>query len=108
DARRKIWNGAVDHFPVLIVQPAGVRDIQAAVRFATSTNLPLSVRSGGHGYTGAAIGDRGLAIDLSSMQQVSVDPEQRIARAETGATWVEFNAATQPFGLTVPSGKLSS
>ena len=46
--------------------------------------------------------DGGLVIDLSQMRGVDVDGDARIARAEGGATWLDFDAATQAFGLVTP------
>jgi FAD/FMN-containing dehydrogenase len=108
DTARMVCNASIDRRPAVIVQPAGTADVQAAVAFAVSNDLPLSVRGGGHGVSGAAIAGGGVTIDLRSMKRIRVDPVRRIAVAETGLTWAEFNAATQQDGLTVPSGKLSS
>jgi FAD/FMN-containing dehydrogenase len=108
DAARTVANAAIDRRPALIVRPARTADVQAAVRFAVANDLPLSVRSGGHAVSGAAIVEGGVTIDLRSMTWIGGDPELRVARAETGLTWAELNAATQHHGLTVPSGKLST
>jgi FAD/FMN-containing dehydrogenase len=108
DSARSICNASIDRYPAAIVRPAGTADVQAAVDFASGNELPLSVRSGGHAVSGAAIADGGVTIDLRSMKGIRIDPERRIARAETGLNWAEFNAETQQYGLTVPSGKLSS
>jgi FAD/FMN-containing dehydrogenase len=47
-------------------------------------------------------------IDLSPMRSVRVDPEARTARADGGATWADFDAATQAFGLATTGGLISS
>ena len=47
-------------------------------------------------------------IDLSRMRGVEVDGAARIARAEGGATWLDFDAATQAFGLVTPGGVVGS
>jgi FAD/FMN-containing dehydrogenase/ubiquinone/menaquinone biosynthesis C-methylase UbiE len=107
DAARIVANAAIDRRPAIIVRPAREADVQAAVEFAVANDLPLSVRSGGHAVSGAAIVEGGVTIDLRSMKAIHVDPELRIATAETGLNWAEFNAETQKYGLTVPSGKLS-
>jgi FAD/FMN-containing dehydrogenase len=52
--------------------------------------------------------DGGLVIDLSPMRAVDVDPQARIARADGGATWIDFDAATQAFGLVTPGGVVGS
>jgi FAD/FMN-containing dehydrogenase len=47
-------------------------------------------------------------IDLSGMRGVRVDPVNRTAHAEGGATWGDFNAATYPFGLAATGGIIST
>ena len=47
-------------------------------------------------------------IDLSGMRDVQVDPEQRTARAQGGATWGIFNDATHAHGLATTGGVVST
>ena len=42
------------------------------------------------------------------MRNVSVDPENRIAISQGGATWLDFDAATQAHGLVTPGGVVGS
>ncbi len=105
---RKIWNGMIDRRPALIIQCETTNDVIEAVKFATSQNLIISVRGGGHNITGNAVCDGGLMIDLSLMKKVEVDPELRTAIAEGGATWADFDKATQAFGLATTGGIVST
>jgi FAD/FMN-containing dehydrogenase len=50
----------------------------------------------------------GVVIDLASMRGVRVDPVGSTARAEGGATWGDFNAATHAFGLATTGGIIST
>lgn len=84
ESSRKIWNGMIDKKPVLIARCAGAEDVINAVKFSKEHNLVFSIRGGGHNVAGTAIAEGGLVIDLSAMRNVTVDPEQRIARAEGG------------------------
>jgi FAD/FMN-containing dehydrogenase len=52
--------------------------------------------------------DDGLVIDLSPMRRVDVDRDARIARVEGGATWLDFDSASQAFGLVTPGGIVGS
>ncbi|MDN3522591.1 FAD-binding oxidoreductase [Halomonas ramblicola] len=108
DEARRVFNGLVDRRPAMIVRCAGVADVIAAVDFARESALPIAVRGGGHGVTGSAVGDEGLVIDLSPMRSVWVDPRQRVARAEGGATWGDFDHETQAFGLATTGGIVPS
>jgi FAD/FMN-containing dehydrogenase len=104
EAARKIWNGAIDRYPAMIVRCRGVADIVAAVRFARERDLLVAVRGGGHGVAGFAICDGGLVLDCSAMKGVRVDPAARTARAEPGVLWGEFDHETQAFGLATTGG----
>lgn len=105
---RRIWNGMIDRRPGLIVQCAGEADVMAAVRLAGVHQLLVSVRGGGHNVAGNAVCQDGMMIDLSAMRGVYVDPEARIARAAGGATWGDFDAETQAFGLATTGGLISA
>ena len=101
---RKVWNGMIDRRPALIARCAGVTDVAAAVGFARSHGLLLSVRGGGHNTPGIAVCEGGLMIDLAGMRSVRVDPAQCTARVEGGATWSDFDRETQLFGLATTGG----
>jgi FAD/FMN-containing dehydrogenase len=104
DAARAIWNGAIDRRPACIARCTGVADVVTAVRFARDRDLPVGVRSGGHGVGGHALCDGGLVIDLSPMKAIRVDPAARTARAEAGVLWGELDRETQLFGLATVGG----
>jgi FAD binding domain/Berberine and berberine like len=105
---REIWNGMIDRRPATIARCHGVADIISSVNFARKHKLLVSVRGGGHNVAGNAVCDGGLMIDLSGMRSIRVDPVQRTARAEAGATWGEFDRETQAFGLATPGGQIST
>src|ERR671925_1797894 len=104
DAARAIWNGAIDRHPAWIVRCTGVADVVAAVRFARERDLPVAVRSGGHGVGGHSLCDGGLVIDLSPLKGIRVDPVARTAWAEAGVLWGELDRETQLFGLATVGG----
>jgi FAD/FMN-containing dehydrogenase len=108
DAARKVWNGMIDKRPALIVRCAGVADVISAVNFARTNRLLVAVRGGGHNVAGNAVCDGGIVIDLSRMKGMRVDPAARIARAQAGLTWGEFDRETQAFGLATTGGLVST
>jgi FAD/FMN-containing dehydrogenase len=108
DEARRIYNGLIDKRPALIARPRGTADVAAAIAFARESGLEVSIRGGGHGVAGRAVADGALMIDLSLMRVVSVDPDARVARAEGGATWGEFNDATAQYGLATTGGIIST
>ncbi|TMJ44877.1 MAG: FAD-dependent oxidoreductase, partial [Alphaproteobacteria bacterium] len=108
DEARTVWNGMINRRPALIARCTGAADVIAAVRFARTHGLLVSVRGGGHNITGNAVCEGGLMIDLSPMKSVRVDPVRRTARAEAGLTWGEYNRETQAFGLASTGGVVST
>ena len=104
DDARTIWNAMIDRHPALIARCAGVADVIQAVNFARTHDLLVAVRGGGHNVAGNAVCEGGLMIDLSPMKSVRVDPVHRIARAEPGLTWRDFDHETQAFGLATTGG----
>ncbi len=108
DAARTVFNGMIDRRPGLIARPADTADVQRCVRFAREHELLVSVNCGGHSVQGYGVCDAGLMIDLANMKSVKVDPQSRVASAEAGVNWGEFDAATQEHGLAVTGGRASS
>jgi hypothetical protein len=107
DQARRVWNADIDRRPAMIARCASPADVAAAVTFAATNGLEITVRGGAHSMSGAAVADRGLMIDLSQLNQVSVDPQVKRARAGGGALLADLDAATQAHGLAVPAGVVS-
>ncbi len=105
---RRVYNAMIERRPALVVRCANAGDVMSAVRFAGEHDLDLAVRGGGHSVPGFGTCDGGVVIDLSGMRGVRVDPVNRTARAEGGATWGDFNAATHAFGLATTGGIVST
>jgi FAD/FMN-containing dehydrogenase len=101
---RKVWNATVDRRPALIARCLDTADVQAAVRFAATHRMLVSVRGGGHHIAGNAVADKGLMIDLSGMKAVSIDAAKRTARVAPGALLADFDRAAQAHGLATPLG----
>lgn len=108
DRARRGFNALIDRRPAVIVRCVSADDIAIALAFAQGYELEVAVRGGGHNPAGHCVCDGGLVIDLSQMRSVEVDPEKRIARAEGGATWLDFDTATQALGLVTPGGVVVS
>jgi FAD/FMN-containing dehydrogenase len=104
---RRIWNGAFDRRPALIVRCAGSADVVQAVNFGRNQDLLIAVRAGGHSLSGQSVCDGGLMIDLSPMRGVRVDPLARTARVEAGSLLGDLDRESQAFGLATPAGRVS-
>ncbi len=108
DDARTVHNGMIDRRPAAIVRCASVDDVIATVNYAREEGLDLSVRGGGHSVPGFGTNDDGVVCDLSAMREVEVDPENRTARVQGGATWNDFDAAAHPHGLATTGGIIST
>ncbi|MET8536545.1 FAD-binding oxidoreductase [Streptomyces sp. NPDC005065] len=109
DAARALYQGrAADEGPALIAQCADEEDVATVLRYASAHDIPVAVRSGGHGSDGYAMPGGALVIDLSAMREVTVDPETRVLRAQPGVKLGEMDAAAQQHGLAVPAGTVTS
>ncbi|MFD3779013.1 FAD-binding oxidoreductase [Streptomyces sp. NPDC058612] len=108
DEARKVYNAMIDRRPNVVVRCVNAGDVMAAVDFARENELDLAVRGGGHSVPGFGTCDGGVVADLSGMRGVRVDPLRQTARAEGGATWGDFDAATHAFGLATTGGIVST
>lgn len=104
DTRRATFNATIDRRPLEIHICAELAHVVAAVHRARELGAPISIRGGGHGVAGHCIGEGAVVVDLSGMRRVRVDPERRIATAEGGATWEDYDSATTPYGLASTGG----
>ena len=107
EEHRKVWNGMIDRYPLLIARCVHIDDVVASVNFARKHGLLVAVRGGGHQVAGHGTCDNGLVIDLSPMRNIEIDPEMRVARVEPGCNWGDVDRATQTYGLAVPGGVVS-
>jgi len=108
DTTRRSFNALIDRRPAVIARCRGTNDVAVAFDFARAHELEVAVRGGGHNPAGHCVCDGGLVIDLSLMRTVTVDEKARIARTDGGATWLDFDSATQAFGLVTPGGVVVS
>jgi FAD/FMN-containing dehydrogenase len=103
----RIWNGMVTKAPALAIQPASTADVAAIVRFARDHRLLISVKGGGHNIGGTAISENGLLLDLSQMNDVSVDAARKLAQVGPGCRLKDVDRATQQHGLATVLGFIS-
>jgi len=105
---RALFNAMIDKRPALIARCASAEDVARVIGFARAHDLPLAIRGGGHNGGGLGSVDDGVIADLSLLHSISVDPETRTVRVGGGCTWNEVDVATNPHGLAVPCGIIST
>jgi FAD/FMN-containing dehydrogenase len=91
--------------PGLVLQVSSTAEVVDALAFARAQDVPLAVRSGGHGISGRSTNDGGIVIDLSRMNSIEViDKEKRRVRMGAGARWTDVATALAPHGWALSSG----
>ncbi|MEE1829491.1 LLM class flavin-dependent oxidoreductase [Streptomyces sp. SP17KL33] len=96
-----LWSGS----PGLVLRPATPQEVAEALRYARAQDVPMAVRSGGHGISGRATNDGGIVLDLGALDAVElIDRERRLVRVGPGARWGDVATALAPHGLAISSG----
>jgi alkanesulfonate monooxygenase SsuD/methylene tetrahydromethanopterin reductase-like flavin-dependent oxidoreductase (luciferase family)/FAD/FMN-containing dehydrogenase len=92
--------------PGLVLPVKSAAEVADALAFARShPELPLGIRSGGHGISGRSTNNGGIVIDLSAMNTIDVlDRQTRRVRIGPGARWMDVAAALAPYGWALSSG----
>lgn len=92
--------------PGLVLRPRTVDEVVQAVAVAREhRELPLGVRSAGHGISGRSTNDGGIVLDVGALDSIEVlDEHRRLVRVGPGARWQEVAAALQPHGWVITSG----
>src|SRR5437763_856657 len=104
DDARALYNAMIEKHPAAIAYCVDDADVAAAIGFARERGLQLAVRCGGHNGAGLGSVDDGLVIDLSSMNDVTVDPSARTVGVQGGALLSDVDRATHEHGFAVPAG----
>jgi FAD/FMN-containing dehydrogenase len=108
DEARTLFNSMIDRRPAAIACCESVDDVVACLAAARREGVAIAVRAGGHSVAGVSMCDHGLVIDVRRMNEITVDPVARTARSGAGATWGQFDAATQAHGLATTGGRVST
>ncbi|PZR52635.1 FAD-linked oxidase [Xylanimonas oleitrophica] len=91
--------------PGLVLRPRGTSEVVEALAYARTQDVPLGIRSGGHGISGRSTNDGGIVVDLGALDHVEVlDHATRRVRVGAGATWGKVAAELAPHGWAITSG----
>ncbi|MFC4495408.1 FAD-binding oxidoreductase [Streptomyces ovatisporus] len=100
-----VWNGLKpDRFPEVIVLAATEDDVPRALARARAEGLRVSLRSGGHNWSGAQLRDGAMLLDLSRLNRCVIDPASRTATVGPATTSRVLASALEPHGLAFPFG----
>lgn len=99
------FGGLVERTPSVVLRPASVESVTAALAVAREQRLPVSTRGAGHAQSGQSLGS-GLVLDMTSLGRVvGFDDARSLVEVEGGATWrtvtdAAFARGALPLGLT--------
>lgn len=88
----------------IVVQPGSPEEVAAIVRIAADAGSSLVPRGGGMSYTHTYVPERTGAtlLDARRLNRIEVNPDDRVAVVEVGATWEEIYLAVSEHGLRTP------
>src|SRR2546430_762762 len=106
DTRRVLYNTRFDAIrPQGVARCASADDVRECVAFASSTGVPLALRSGGHSYGGWSTGV-GLVIDTGPLNAVDVSADRVVVGG--GARLIDVYAKTASAGAGVAGGSCAT
>ncbi len=82
-----IDNSRTRTLPALVIRANSNDDVRRAILFAQKTDLPLTVRGGGHSAAGYCLNRGGIVLDLGLMKVMTLDADKRQLTVQMGATW---------------------
>src|ERR1044072_2691143 len=89
------------HPPRAVVFPNTTEETADVVSLLSDEGVSFAPRGAGTGLSGGALAvNRGVVIELALMRRIlNIDPENRLARVQTGLVNAHLSRAVAPFGL---------
>ena len=104
DAARHTYFSRFDNVrPLAVAYCESSRDVSRAIRWAEANGVHISPRSGGHSYAGYSTG-RGLVIDVSRLNNVSVNAAGTEAGVGAGCRLIDVYDRLWQRRVTIPAG----
>ncbi|KAK9364664.1 hypothetical protein V1509DRAFT_635609 [Lipomyces kononenkoae] len=104
----KVWNLARQDNPLAIVHPQSAADVSAVIRYAKSSGIKFTIRTGGHNLQGRAIAEGALAIDMRALTSVKVAADRQSATVQGGILQQELATKLWQEGLATPTATIPS
>jgi hypothetical protein len=96
------FNPQTDKYPAIITQCKTAEDVARSIEFARASNLEIAVRSGGCDVMGQSVCEGGMVIDLSSLQEIELNIENRSVRVGAGVRCGALEYRLSDAGVVVP------
>jgi len=101
---RQGYNRAIQQYPLIIVYCENKSDVSNAVVWSREHCIPIRIRSGGHNYEGFSNGDYSLVIDVSRLDDMSIDKCADQLYIESGVTNGQLYEFVSSKGYPFPGG----
>ncbi len=101
---RQGFNRAIQQYPLVIVYCRNACDISEAVLWSKACDVPLRIRNGGHNYEGYSNGSCTLVIDVSEMNEISLDENRNLLHVQGGVTNGQIYQFITAGGYPFPGG----
>lgn len=108
DEARTNNNLSLPKFPSKIVFCQRTKDVVNALRWVRENNEDFRIRSGRHSYENYSLINHGLVIDVSEMNDITINLDYGTARIEAGANLGQVYRTLWEHGMTIPGGTESS
>ena len=105
DTARKIYYPEFNAYPFAVVYCLCETDVGLCLALVRDTGLNFTLRSGGHCTAGFSVATGTILIDLSGLNDVTIDSVGMTATARPGCQWATFDKALDAAGLHVPGGE---
>jgi FAD/FMN-containing dehydrogenase len=105
--RDALFNGRLEPGGLALANCKNEADVQAVVRLAADTGIPLAVLAGGHDTWARAFADDNLILDLRQLSQVHTDPTASEVTIGGGVLTRNLLAALPDDTVTVTGSCLS-
>ncbi len=104
DAARMPWNVAIDQRPAAVAMPTSARDVTEILAHARAIGLRVTPQGTGHNPGPITDLSDTILLRTTAMDEVTVDPATRIARAGAGAIWEQVVVPAAAHGLVALHG----
>lgn len=92
----------------LVAYVKSSEDVSRIIKYATSNNVQIVVRGGGHSVSGSSSVEGGIVIDLSKhLNAVRIDEEKRLGYVGGGANWAAVDTEAIKYGLASVGGTVN-
>lgn len=95
-------------YPSIIVFCQETKDVVNALKWARENDEAFRIRSGRHSYENFSLVNKGLVIDVSEMNNISINLSEMTTKIGAGANMGKVYRALWEHGVTIPAGTESS